>query len=845
MKRTALFSFFPIFLIIFSAWINQKVEAYNCSSLNYNDDDLVLSDEYDSLLSKYATQYEVDSYAETYGADATAMQKLVEKFYRPKDKYDDEYYFTLVKNIQILLCEGTNPKESRYAETNLNGGEDCQKNSTDHYIYASDFAGLEGQCEGPSTCYWEDVTDDESPRGVKYTPEEVEEANISLSKTTMEWGIPGVGLIALGILWLLVIFIVAILRCFCGCCGGRSNKKGYTCCQRWFPLIFYFIFTVLVIASAIFAVLGAIEFNTGVNQTFEAASNGLTRMQRVSLRLYNPLEGAGNTVEGAVNQTRALTNSIDWLVPNYYGIEKRFKKIRSLYGDSDDMAFFVTDLNATLATLQTEVKPIVDNMDTTVSTVSDSLAATSGIIIVLIDVGKELLSSFNTTIFELGESVEDANFTDSPMYSLIGDGAILALFVLSLLLICCGCCGIASGYTTCKWDDLLMIGMHCTWVIGTVVVFLALFISGLLVSMSIVWYDTCQVMDYSVSNFTRVMGPGYGEQLDAAWNGSSLLEAFNMSSQLEFADTLSANFDELGNMNVTESFQEASAPLAMIDEKLSTYNASTAMDLFNAMTNNAASSCPYADTYSFANITEPWKDAQHFSAASPSWNAQNYARASSTETAVAWFTRIYDDSACTSTVNDGIITSWYKLSNLTEILEDIRADIGVSNTFCASTTCPTAEFTFDTTVSSHISLYEGNVSTLFEKVENLTTNMVGELVENIEQVKCIDSIGFVKESYEDVHQAICQTLLNGVLTTAMSFVALGISMIGIVIITLVLHGRLKVDSKAVIAEREEQEEIEELEEMENDNYDQGEGYQLGNVQMTSKYLDANDDDQYA
>ena len=58
MKRTALFSFFPIFLIIFSAWINQKVEAYNCSSLNYNDDDLVLSDEYDSLLSKFATQYE-------------------------------------------------------------------------------------------------------------------------------------------------------------------------------------------------------------------------------------------------------------------------------------------------------------------------------------------------------------------------------------------------------------------------------------------------------------------------------------------------------------------------------------------------------------------------------------------------------------------------------------------------------------------------------------------------------------------------------------------------------------------------------------------------------------------
>ena len=33
------------------------------------------------------------------------------------------------------------------------------------------------------------------------------------------------------------------------------------------------------------------------------------------------------------------------------------------------------------------------------------------------------------------------------------------------------------------------------------------------------------------------------------------------------------------------------------------------MDSFNNLTDNSASSCPYADTFSFENITTPWLDA--------------------------------------------------------------------------------------------------------------------------------------------------------------------------------------------------------------------------------------------
>ena len=54
------------------------------------------------------------------------------------------------------------------------------------------------------------------------------------------------------------------------------------------------------------------------------------------------------------------------------------KKMWSLYGDPDDMAFFVSGVNDTLDTMQTEVKPIIDNMDTTISTVSESLVEASG-----------------------------------------------------------------------------------------------------------------------------------------------------------------------------------------------------------------------------------------------------------------------------------------------------------------------------------------------------------------------------------------------------------------------------------------------------------------------------------
>merc|ERR1719375_817877 len=223
------------------------------------------------------------------------------------------------------------------------------------------------------------------------------------------------------------------------------------------------------------------------------------------------------------------------------------------------MAFFVSSVNDTLETLQQDVKPIVDNMDTTVNAVSDGLVESSGMVLGLIEMGTGLLETFNTSVSAMAETIENSDPTEGEYYVFIGNGLPLILFIISLLLICCGYCGIASGYTTCKWDDLLMIGMHCTWVFGTLIVFLAFFFSGLLFLMGLVWYDSCQLLEYSTSNFTQVIGSEYGDKIDNAWNGTSLLEAFNMSSQLEFVDTLSANFDELDNMNVSSSFSAATA----------------------------------------------------------------------------------------------------------------------------------------------------------------------------------------------------------------------------------------------------------------------------------------------
>ena len=843
---------FCLFFVLVS--INHTVDAYNCSALrsdpDYTDDDLGLSDEYDSWLSQLASQYEIDSYASEYGADASSMQKLLEKFLRQPEDYDAEYYLDLVRKAQILTCENSGAKEQRYAEI-IDDPSKCQQNEAGNRTYAADWTtwmnennkAVEGRCEGPSNCYWKDITDTSEDRPVKYTEAEVEEAKDFFMGHAKNTGLYGASLIALSLLWILIMIIVIILRCCCGCCGGRAKKEGYTCCQRWTPLIFYILFTIIGIASGVFAALGAIEVNTGVNQVFESASNGVIRVGRTIERLHGPLTRASNIVGGAVNETKNIADDMDWLVPGYNGIEKRIKKMRSLYGESEEMAFFVSSVNGTLETLQQDVKPIVDNMDTTVSAVSEGLVESSAMVLGLIEMGTELLEGFNTSVISLGETIESTNPTEGEYYIFIGNGLPLILFVISLLLICCGYCGIASGYTTCKWDDLLMIGMHCTWVFGTLIVFLAFFFSGLLMLFGLVWYDSCQILEYSTSNFTQVIGGEYGSAIDNAWNGSSLLEAFNMSSQLEFIDTLSANFDELDSMNVSSSFNTATAPLSKLDTTLRVFNGTTAMDFLNGLTDNDAAGCPYDDTFTFANINEPWLDQD--SSASTTWGStESYAR-SGTETAVGWFRRIYDAPACGTDTNYGIIRAYYTLANLTEIVNNIRADIGINSTYCsaAAVTCPTPEFQYDTSVNAHLVSYEANVTVLFEKVGNLTTNMVGDIVEEIGKVKCVDNIDFLKESYYEVHTALCETLLNGVLQTTVSFVALGIAMIGIVIVTLVLHGRLKVDSKAVIAEREFQEEIEELEEEGNDYYDQGDGYNVGNFQLTKR--GGSEDEEYA
>jgi len=292
-------------------------------------------------------------------------------------------------------------------------------------------------------------------------------------------------------------------------------------------------------------------------------------------------------------------------------------------------------------------------------------------------------------------------------------------------------------------------------------------------------------------------------------------------------------FDNIeGGLNITSTFEDALEPLEDLDLKLAAYNASTIMEKFNALT-NAAGSCPYDNVYTFANITEPWVQAKAngWTDAVTTWGSnEDYAR-NGAESAANWFARIYDDSTCTN--NWDIVTTYYELANLTETVSDIRGDLGVSAAFCSDAQCPSTDFTYDTAIDAHILEYQGNITLLFEKIENLAINMVGELVDEVQSVKCIDGIDFLKESYNDFHYSLCETLLNGVLQTLISFIVLGIAMIGIVIITLVLHGRLKVDSKAVIAERELEEEAMDEEEEEDEDYNRrGSAYNQPQFKMT-------------
>jgi len=116
---------------------------------------------------------------------------------------------------------------------------------------------------------------------------------------TNENYIESIGMITLpGFVIAFVIAIVASCfccwRCCCGFCGGKDPRPdGYSTLERWIPKIFILLFTIIVIAAAIFGWIGNMKVTKAVDDLFDVANNATDRY----ITLFNGIKVKLNQVQ--------------------------------------------------------------------------------------------------------------------------------------------------------------------------------------------------------------------------------------------------------------------------------------------------------------------------------------------------------------------------------------------------------------------------------------------------------------------------------------------------------------------------------------------------------------------
>jgi len=131
-------------------------------------------------------------------------------------------------------------------------------------------------------------------------------------------------------------------------------------------------------------------------------------------------------------------------------------------------------------------------------------------------------------------------------------GAILAVFGLSIFCIFFGFLGVISYWTPCKWDDILIYLMNVTWFLGSIIVTFAWILAGITAFIAVFFNDSCNFLDIVVEDFEPYVGSAASVGLNACFNNTPLVIAFNLTKRVAFQKQIDDQLGAINNFNVAE-----------------------------------------------------------------------------------------------------------------------------------------------------------------------------------------------------------------------------------------------------------------------------------------------------
>mmetsp|Transcript_9596 Transcript_9596/g.12550 ORF Transcript_9596/g.12550 Transcript_9596/m.12550 type:complete len:793 (+) Transcript_9596:464-2842(+) len=742
---------------------------------------------------------ECESSSTSYGLDSESSDTSVfsqgsklRDFLVDYREGSDSFYEEKVEQFSIYSCEAAGTGETRYVTSSdasaakTNSG-DCivtseEPTASDCGLTSSDSS--EYCCEVSETCYWEAPVEGQD-RVRKYTDQEASDAETVWSDYVVDlsyFAIPGIILAALVFLG---APIYGIAQLCCKCC--RLRPDGYSKAQQIIPFLFFLLFFIGAFVSGLLSFFGNQQVITGLNNMFSYTLLGIFDMRDFLFGAVSPLNAVVDSLgesAGGVNQT--IIES-DWIYDSVDTLSAMLTTWSDKYASVDGLDV-TEELDAVSSSIDADLEPMVDSFIDLLEVLRDTLVDGKAGIEALVESAADTLSSLNSTLVGTADSIEVLQ-TNLNSYDNFRDYGSTSIFALSVAISGVTLIWMIAAKFLCKGSPCSFKAMNITWVLNWVLTMLSFIIAAVALTFAVVWSDTCEFIDIMAADFSPYLGNSVGGALNACFNDSNLVEAFNLSSTLDFGEQIESAGSDADAFDVASQFSTILEEFATVDETIDkSLNFTALYEEFSVLTSTSTGSCSFSEEYlTEEEIIYPWTaNSGGFSGMGESFNQTNG------ESAVDYIDRLYNWPSDCSSLSESI-TALFAVAyyNSTLLKWQMRSDFGYDSATCEAIGCPTDEWPYDLSIYAYLEVFQSNLTSIQNELSAIVDDLTSDLISHVDDFLCNTNCGFLGDFYHAMYGSLCTTTLGGFGQISLSLYLLAVFNIPIIICTVLMIRRLR------------------------------------------------------
>ncbi|KAJ0407147.1 hypothetical protein P43SY_001105 [Pythium insidiosum] len=735
----------------------------------------------------------------------------------------DKFYRDLIKAVEIVLCDqkvksggAESPRVRFVAPTSENAYKDDQGNCIRVAVTAATDDTVKneysmGKCEVKPNCYWGEIASGETERRPTYavvesaqppngamTYAEAEETVKKWAQGLMVFVVPG---IILAVLSLLTMIFFLICRCCCNRCGGRRPKEGgYSCMQKFLPVLFFLLFAVGIVVTAGVSLLYQKTLTGAVTDSFQATSDTLGKGSLWIADIRTPLESIRDSVIVAAGDVSTALAGTDFIEDGINGLTTRLEDFGSYSADRTLPEGCTVDQSepycipcTVCTTISTEVGKATGEISANAGDGVDQLKSVrANLNGMLVDIASSVRSTVDSQVVTLNDLITTIDKTQGDVDDVQSQyekqdsaqkAGVLGLFALGLLVVALGFVGILFGLTPLKFLANII---HLAYFIGFIALILTFLISAIFLAVSVVLGDVCEVTNIFVEDWRVPLGDA-AEGLNACFTNESLIEVFNLTSSLEFARG-GIKFPEGLDINAMLDFSQLdtfSATILGTTASTFTWDPTKLSDLFtqlNKLTVQNNGGCTPSETYSEANVLTPWTVKS---------------QASGGKTPEEWITQTYGpmdgpcDSATAGNENYACAKTPSSCSFSKAVLELFHGANMLTRVKQDSGTFITDLHTNMTKVTTYVDDFKVKTRALDASINKIKTDLESSLIKYVNNFERAMYCTFIADGYFEIYQALCGDLMPAFTMISFMLFLAGVFLIPVNICLIIAVKRLK------------------------------------------------------